>query len=96
MVLCWDLSCSVGLFLPDRWFSRYVSRENNRMFYALLIAISVQSVGVFALIQAGLLTYEAGAFPVAWYCYRWVYLWAGNCSGRVDVPPGPGIARVRD
>ena len=33
------------------------------MFYALLIAISVQSVGVFALIQAGLLTYEAGAFP---------------------------------
>lgn len=55
--------------------------KNNRMFYALLIAISVQSVGVFALIQAGLLTYEAGAFPVAWYCYRWVYLRAGNCSG---------------
>lgn len=27
--------------------------KNNRMFYALLIAISVQSVGVFALIQAG-------------------------------------------
>ena len=70
--------------------------KNNRMFYALLIAISVQSVGFFALIQAGLLTYEARAFPwlgtvIGGYIFSgWELFW------RVDVPPGPGIARVRD
>ena len=65
-----------GRFCLTGGFRDMYIAKNNRMFYALLIAISVQSVGVFALIQAGLLTYEAGA-----YCYRWVYLRAGNCSG---------------
>ncbi|STJ10706.1 inner membrane protein [Escherichia coli] len=70
-----------GRFCLTGGFRDMYIAKNNRMFYALLIAISVQSVGVFALIQAGLLTYEAGAFPVAWYCYRWVSFRAGNCSG---------------
>ena len=52
-----------GRFCLTGGFRDMYLAKNNRMFYALLIAISVQSVGVFALIQAGLLTYEAGAFP---------------------------------
>ena len=52
-----------GRFCLTGGFRDMYVAKNNRMFYALLIAISVQSVGVFALIQAGLLTYEAGAFP---------------------------------
>lgn len=68
--------------------------KNNRMFYALLIAISVQSVGVFALIQAGLLTYEAGAFPwlgsvIGGYIFGLGIVLAGGCA------TGTGIARVR-
>lgn len=68
--------------------------KNNRMFYALLIAISVQSVGVFALIQAGLLTYEAGAFPwlgtvIGGYLFGLGIVLAGGCA------TGTGIARVR-
>lgn len=59
--------------------------KNNRMFYALLIAISVQSVGVFALIQAGLLTYEAGAFPwlgtvIGGYIFGLGIVLAGGCA----------------
>lgn len=42
----------------------YLTR-NNTMFYAFLIAISVQSVGVFSLISLGLLEYNAGTFPIA-------------------------------
>ncbi len=53
--------------------------------YALLIAISVQSVGVFALIQAGLLTYEAGAFPwlgtvIGGYLFGLGIVLAGGCA----------------
>ncbi|GCN79072.1 inner membrane protein [Escherichia coli] len=46
-----------GRFCLTGGFRDMYLAKNNRMFYALLIAISVQSVGVFALIQAGLLTY---------------------------------------
>ena len=43
-----------GRFCLTGGFRDMYIAKNNRMFYALLIAISVQSVGVFALIQAGL------------------------------------------
>lgn len=84
-----------GRFCLTGGFRDMYIAKNNRMFYALLIAISVQSVGVFALIQAGLLTYEAGAFPwlgtvIGGISSGWELFW------RVDVPPGPGIARGRD
>lgn len=39
----------------------YIAKD-NRMFYALLIAIAVQSVGVFALIQFGAFEFTAGTF----------------------------------
>jgi uncharacterized membrane protein YedE/YeeE len=42
----------------------YLLRD-NRMFYALLIAIAIQSVGVYALIGSGLVEYTAGSW--AWF-----------------------------
>ena len=70
--------------------------KNNRMFYALLIAISVQSVGVFALIQAGLLTYEAGAFPwlgtvIGGYIFGLGIVLAGGCATGTWYRAGEGL-----
>lgn len=42
-----------GRFCLTGGFRDMYIAKNNRMFYALLIAISVQSVGVFALIPCG-------------------------------------------
>ncbi|WP_249924505.1 YeeE/YedE thiosulfate transporter family protein, partial [Escherichia coli] len=66
-----------GRFCLTGGFRDMYIAKNNRMFYALLIAISVQSVGVFALIQAGLLTYEAGGFAPIFpdTCYHLTHYW---------------------
>lgn len=42
-----------GRFCLTGGFRDMYIAKNNRMFYALLIAICVQSVGVFTLIQTG-------------------------------------------
>ena len=83
-----------GRFCLTGGFRDMYIAKNNRMFYALLIAISVQSVGVFALIQAGVLTYDAGTFP-----------WLGTVVGgyvlvselfmRAGVLPEPGIVQEK-
>src|SRR5699024_2180785 len=39
----------------------YIAKD-NRMFYALLIAIAVQSVGVYTLVQMGVIDFSAGSF----------------------------------
>lgn len=52
-----------GRFCLTGGFRDMYITKNNRMFYALLIAICIQSVGVFALIQFGVVQYDAGAFP---------------------------------
>ena len=39
-------------------------QKNNKMFYALLIAISIQSVGLLLLTSTGLLTLESSTFPI--------------------------------
>ena len=74
-----------GRFCLTGGFRDMYIAKNNRMFYALLIAISVQSVGGFALIQAGLLTYEAGAFPwlgtvIGGYIFGLGIVLAGGCA----------------
>ncbi|RIJ63398.1 MULTISPECIES: YeeE/YedE family protein [unclassified Rummeliibacillus] len=51
-----------GRFCLTGGFRDMYLTKNNRMFYALLLAIAIQSVGVYALIQFGLLQYEAGTF----------------------------------
>ncbi|EMV2554214.1 thiosulfate utilization transporter TsuA/YeeE [Escherichia coli] len=85
-----------GRFCLTGGFRDMYLAKNNRMFYALLIAISVQSVGVFALIQAGLLTYEAGAFPwlgtvIGGYIFGLGIVLAGGCATGTWYRAGEGL-----
>ena len=85
-----------GRFCLTGGFRDMYVAKNNRMFYALLIAISVQSVGVFALIQAGLLTYEAGAFPwlgtvIGGYLFGLGIVLAGGCATGTWYRAGEGL-----
>lgn len=85
-----------GRFCLTGGFRDMYIAKNNRMFYALLIAISVQSVGVFALIQAGLLTYEAGAFPwlgtvIGGYIFGLGIVLAGGCATGTWYRAGEGL-----
>ena len=38
--------------------------KDNRMFYALLIAIAIQSVGVYTLISLKVFEFSAGSLPI--------------------------------
>ena len=54
----------------------YIAKD-NRMFYALLLAITVQSVIVYALIAAGKVQFAAGSFSLVaiisgWLCDRYL------------------------
>lgn len=85
-----------GRFCLTGGFRDMYIAKNNRMFYALLIAISAQSVGVFALIQAGLLTYEAGAFPwlgtvIGGYLFGLGIVLAGGCATGTWYRAGEGL-----
>lgn len=85
-----------GRFCLTGGFRDMYIAKNNRMFYALLIAISVQSVGVFALIQAGLLTYEAEAFPwlgtvIGGYIFGLGIVLAGGCATGTWYRAGEGL-----
>ncbi|MGX9134513.1 YeeE/YedE thiosulfate transporter family protein [Rummeliibacillus sp. JY-2-4R] len=51
-----------GRFCLTGGFRDMYIAKDNRMFYALLLAIAIQSVGVYSLIHFGLLQYEAGTF----------------------------------
>lgn len=53
-----------GRFCLTGGFRDMYIAKDNRMFYSLLIAIAVQSVGVFALIGAGVFEYSAGQLPI--------------------------------
>lgn len=56
----------------------YLSK-NNRMFYALLIAISVQSIGVLALIELGYISSPYKAFLITFCCWLNNF-WDKYCS----------------
>ncbi|MCR8658583.1 YeeE/YedE family protein [Paenibacillus endoradicis] len=53
-----------GRFCLTGGFRDMYIAKDNRMFYALLIAIAIQSVGVYALIDSGVFEYSAGQFPL--------------------------------
>lgn len=66
------------------------------MFYALLIAIAIQSVGVFALIQLGYIRYSAGAFPwlgtvAGGYIFGLGIVYAGGCATGTWYRAGEGL-----
>lgn len=51
-----------GRFCLTGGFRDMFIARDNRMFVALLIAITIQSIGVYALIELGLVKFSAGAF----------------------------------
>ena len=85
-----------GRFCLTGGFRDMYITKNNRMFYALLIAICIQSVGVFALIQFGLVQYDAGAFPwlgtvVGGFVFGIGIVYAGGCATGTWYRAGEGL-----
>ncbi|MFB5269491.1 YeeE/YedE thiosulfate transporter family protein [Paenibacillus enshidis] len=85
-----------GRFCLTGGFRDMYIAKDNRMFYALLIAIAVQSIGVYALLQVGLLQFKAGAFPiVATIVGSFVFgigiILAGGCATGTWYRAGEGL-----
>lgn len=85
-----------GRFCLTGGFRDMYLTKDNRMFYALLIAISIQSIGVFALIQFGLIDFSAGAFPwVATILGSFIFgigiILAGGCATGTWYRAGEGL-----
>ncbi len=85
-----------GRFCLTGGFRDMYIAKNNRMFYALLIAICIQSVGVFALIQLGVVQYDAGAFPwlgtvVGGFVFGIGIVYAGGCATGTWYRAGEGL-----
>lgn len=53
-----------GRFCLTGGFRDMYLTKDNRMFYALLIAIAIQAVGVYIMIALGVFEYSAGSFPI--------------------------------
>lgn len=85
-----------GRFCLTGGFRDMFLAKDNRMFYALLIAITIQSVGVFALIQLGLVQFETGAFPwlatiVGSFIFGIGIILAGGCATGTWYRAGEGL-----
>ncbi|TKI06714.1 thiosulfate utilization transporter TsuA/YeeE [Martelella alba] len=85
-----------GRFCLTGGFRDMYIAKNNRIFYALLIAISIQSVGVYALIAAGRLHYDAGTFPwlgatLGGYVFGIGIVMAGGCATGTWYRAGEGL-----
>ncbi|HHY72079.1 MAG TPA: YeeE/YedE family protein [Bacillus bacterium] len=85
-----------GRFCLTGGFRDMYIAKDNRMFYALLIAIAVQSVGVYSLIQIGKFEYSAGAFPwtaviVGAFIFGIGIVLAGGCATGTWYRAGEGL-----
>lgn len=85
-----------GRFCLTGGFRDMYIAKDNRMFYALLIAIAVQSLGVFGLIQFGLVEFSAGTFPwVATIIGSFIFgigiVFAGGCATGTWYRAGEGL-----
>ncbi|WP_018663908.1 YeeE/YedE family protein [Heyndrickxia acidiproducens] len=85
-----------GRFCLTGGFRDMYIAKDNRMFYALLIAIAVQSIGVYTLIQLGAIQYTAGTFP--WiaaifgsYIFGIGIVMAGGCATGTWYRAGEGL-----
>jgi hypothetical protein len=85
-----------GRFCLTGGFRDMYIAKNNRMFYALLIAIAVQSIGVYALIQFGAFEYTAGKLSL-WATMAGAYIFgigivlAGGCATGTWSRAGEGL-----
>ena len=85
-----------GRFCLTGGFRDMYIAKDNRMFYALLIAIAVQSVGAYTLIQLGVIEYTAGSFPilaviVGSFIFGIGIVFAGGCATGTWYRAGEGL-----
>lgn len=85
-----------GRFCLTGGFRDIYIAKDNRMLYALLIAIAIQSVGVFTLIQTGAIEYSAGQIPwintiVGAYVFGIGIVLAGGCATGTWYRAGEGL-----
>ncbi len=85
-----------GRFCLTGGFRDMYIAKDNRMFYALLVAIAVQAVGVYALISAGVFEYSAGVFsPIAVIIGAFIFgigiILAGGCATGTWYRAGEGL-----
>lgn len=85
-----------GRFCLTGGFRDMYIAKDNRMFYALLIAIAVQSVGVFTLIHFGIIQFSAGTFPwlaviVGSFIFGIGIVFAGGCATGTWYRAGEGL-----
>lgn len=85
-----------GRFCLTGGFRDMYIAKDNRIFYALLIAIAIQSVGVYAMLQAGVITYTAGSFfwladIVGAFVFGIGIVLAGGCATGTWYRAGEGL-----
>ncbi|TBL77481.1 YeeE/YedE family protein [Paenibacillus thalictri] len=85
-----------GRFCLTGGFRDMYLAKDNRMFYALLIAITIQSLGVYALIQFGLIQFKAGAFQwlatvIGSFIFGIGIILAGGCATGTWYRAGEGL-----
>ena len=85
-----------GRFCLTGGFRDMYIAKDNRMFYALLIAIAVQSVGVYSLIHFGVIEFSAGSFSwlatiVGSFLFGIGIIFAGGCATGTWYRAGEGL-----
>src|SRR5699024_10645822 len=85
-----------GRFCLTGGFRDMYIAKDNRMFYALLVAIAVQSIGVFTLIHFGLIDFSAGSFSwlaviIGSFIFGIGIIFAGGCATGTWYRAGEGL-----
>lgn len=85
-----------GRFCLTGGFRDMFLTKDNRMFYALLIAIAVQSIGVYALIGTGSFEFNAGSLPlvsiiIGSFVFGIGIILAGGCATGTWYRAGEGL-----
>ena len=85
-----------GRFCLTGGFRDMYIAKDNRMFYALLIAIAIQAIGAYTLIQFGVIEFSAGAFSwaaviVGSFIFGIGIILAGGCATGTWYRAGEGL-----
>lgn len=85
-----------GRFCLTGGFRDMYIAKDNRMFYALLVAIAVQSIGVYSLIQFGIIEFSAGEFSlfatiIGSFLFGLGIVFAGGCATGTWYRAGEGL-----
>lgn len=85
-----------GRFCLTGGFRDMYIAKDNRIFYALLVAIAIQSIGVFTLIQFGIVEFSAGKFSwfatiIGSFIFGVGIIFAGGCATGTWYRAGEGL-----